>query len=241
VSGPLDAVLWDMDGLLVDTEPLWTRAEHDVAAHYGSTFTPAAKAAIVGTRLDTAVPLLLEHFGVPATPEEVERAGRLLLSRVVALFLAEPLPLQPGAARLLADLADAGVPCALVSSSFRVLVDAVLSTGAGPFATTLAGDEVARAKPDPEPYLTAAARLGADPARCVVLEDSPTGVASGTAAGCAVVAVPSVAGVAVDPAPRRRVVSSLVDVSVADLAALAVSPCGAPPPRPAGAPPGRAG
>jgi len=216
-----DAVLWDMDGLLVDTEPLWTVAEHDLAAHYGSVFTPAAKAAIVGTRLDAAVPLLLQHFGVPETPEEVQTAGRLLLSKVVALFLAEPLPLQPGAGALLADLAGAGVPCALVSSSFRVLVDAVLSTGAGPFAVTIGGDEVARGKPDPEPYLTAAARLGADPARCVVLEDSPTGVASGTAAGCAVVAVPSVAGVEIGPAPRRRVVRSLEDVGVDDLAALA--------------------
>jgi HAD superfamily hydrolase (TIGR01509 family) len=219
-AGLLQAVLWDMDGLLVDTEPLWTRAEHDLAAHYGGTFTPAAKAAIVGTRLDAAVPLLLGHFGVEATPEEVRTAGRLLLSRVVALFLAEPLPLQPGAGRLLADLAAAGVPCALVSSSFRVLVDAVLSTGAGPFAVTIAGDEVTLAKPHPEPYLTAAARLRADPARCVVLEDSPTGVASGTAAGCAVVAVPSVAGVAIGPAPRRTVVRSLEELSVEGLAHL---------------------
>jgi HAD superfamily hydrolase (TIGR01509 family) len=216
-----DAVLWDMDGLLVDTEPLWTRAEHDLAAHYGSTFTPQAKAAVVGTRLDAAVPLLLRHFGVEASEQEVRAAGRLLLSRVVALFLAEPLPLQAGAGRLLGELADAGVPCALVSSSFRVLVDAVLSTGAGPFAVTLGGDEVEQGKPHPEPYLTAAARLGADPTRCVVLEDSPTGVASGTAAGCAVVAVPSVAGAEIGPAPRRRVVGSLEDVALADLRELA--------------------
>jgi hypothetical protein len=88
-------------------------------------------------------------------------------------------------------LHEQGVSLALVSSSFRVLVDAVLAHGFGPFEVALTGDEVACSKPDPEPYLTVASRLGVDPANCVVLEDSPAGVASGLAAGCF---VPSVAG-----------------------------------------------
>ena len=128
--------------------------------------------------------------------------------------------LMPGAGELLASLRAAGVPVALVSSSFRGLVDAVLDQGVGPFELTLAGDEVCDAKPHPEPYLTAARRLGVPAARCVVIEDSPSGVAAAEAAGCAVLAVPSVPGVVFDPAPRRRVVRSLTGVTVADLRAL---------------------
>ena len=214
------AVLWDMDGLLVDTEDLWTEAEHELAARLGGRFTPVMKAAIVGTRLDVAVPLLLHHLGLPATPAAVEDSARDLLARMVAQF-ERPLALRPGAAELLKAVDDAGVPQALVSSSYRVLVDAVLAHGVGPFTTTLAGDEVLRGKPDPEPYLTAAARLGVDPVRCVVLEDSPAGVSSGEAAGCAVVAVPSVPGVVLTPGDRTLVTTSLLDLTPARLAALA--------------------
>jgi HAD superfamily hydrolase (TIGR01509 family) len=213
------AVLWDMDGLLVDTEPLWTVAEHELAARYGAVFTAETKAAIVGTRLDVAVPTLLSRFGAAVGPVEVAEAATWLLARMVELFT-PPLPLQPGAAALLAALAERGVPSALVSSSYRVLVDAVLRAGAGPFRTTLAGDEVVQAKPHPEPYLTAAARLGVDPTRCVVLEDSPAGVRSGTAAGCAVVAVPGLPGVRFEPAPRRVVVPTLVGLDPDELGRL---------------------
>ena len=215
----LQAVLWDMDGLLVDTEPLWTVAEEELAVRLGGVFTAELKAAIVGTRLDVAVPLFLQHLGHPVTPAAVEANGAWLLQRMVALY-ARPLPLRPGAAALLAAVAAAGVPQALVSSSFRVLVDAVLAHGTGPFTLTVGGDEVARGKPDPEPYTTAARLLGVDRARCVVLEDSPSGVASGEAAGCAVVAVPSVAGVHLEPGRRRLVVPTLADVTPADLRAL---------------------
>jgi HAD superfamily hydrolase (TIGR01509 family) len=216
----LAAVLWDMDGLLVDSEPLWTVAEQELADRLGGTFTPELKALIVGTRLDVAVPLFLTHLGHPASPEAVQEAAAWLLARVVELF-AQPIDLQPGAVALLAELDAAGVPQALVSSSYRVLVDAVLAHGVGPFALTVAGDEVGRGKPHPEPYLTAAARLGVDPRRCVVLEDSPAGVASGEAAGCAVVAVPSLAEVVLSEAPRRQVRPSLTAVSLDDLRALA--------------------
>lgn len=217
------AVLWDMDGLLVDTEPLWTIAETELAQRLGGRWDDNVKAAVVGTRLDVAVPSILRWFGADPTPLAVAEVSSWLLARMVKLF-EEPLAVRPGVSDLLATVASAGVPQALVSSSYRVLVDAVLAhaprLGWAPFALSLAGDEVARGKPDPEPYLTAAARLGVDPAHCVVLEDSPSGVASGEAAGCAAVAVPSVAGVSFDPAPRRLVFETLEGLTLENLAQL---------------------
>jgi HAD superfamily hydrolase (TIGR01509 family) len=209
----LAAVLWDMDGLLVDTEPVWTVAEVELADRLGGTWSDDLKARIVGTRLDVAVPTILRWYGVPPTPVAVADASTWLLGRMVDLFAAE-IRVLPGVAELLAGLAAEGVPMALVSSSYRVLVDAVLAHGLGPFAVTVAGDEVAHGKPAPEPYLMAAARLGVRAEECVVLEDSPAGVASGQAAGCAVLAVPSVTGVVIDAAPRTQVVASLRGVDV---------------------------
>jgi HAD superfamily hydrolase (TIGR01509 family) len=216
---PLGAVLFDMDGLLVDSEPLWTVAEDELAALHGATFTPEMKAAVVGTRLDVSVPTLLRLFGQPADPEQVARTTQVLLGRMVELFTAQ-LPPRPGAWELLAEVTAARVPTALVSSSYRVLVDAALAAGLGPFDVVVTGDEVVHGKPHPEPYLTAAARLGVRPEQCVVLEDSPSGVEAGLAAGCGVVAVPSVEGVRFVPGPRTLVAPSLAEVGVDDLRAL---------------------
>ncbi|HUR14548.1 MAG TPA: HAD family phosphatase [Mycobacteriales bacterium] len=215
----LAAVLFDMDGLLVDSEPVWTVAEVELAQQLGGEFTPELKAAIVGTRLEVAVPTILGWYGAPTDDATVARTSAWLLARMVELFGERP-PLLPGVPELLGELAAAGVPTALVSSSYRVLVDAVLQHGIGPFRTTVAGDEVTHGKPHPEPYLLAAARLEVDPARCVVLEDSPAGVASGEAAGCVVVAVPSVPGVELESAPGRLVVPTLAGVGVAELRVL---------------------
>jgi len=205
-----------MDGLLVDSEPIWTVAEVELAAALGGVWTDEIKASVVGTRLDVSVPTILRWYDVEPTPARVAETSAWLLHRVAELF-SGALPARAGVSDLLAALSDEGVPMALVSSSFRVLVDAVLAHGFGPFDLTLAGDEVACAKPDPEPYLTAAARLGTDPGHCVVLEDSPSGVASGLAAGCSVLAVPSVAGVAFEPGPRLAVAADLCGVDVVAL------------------------
>ena len=215
----LGAVLWDMDGLLVDSEPAWTVAETELATQLGGRWDEAIKAAVVGTRLEVAVPTILRWYGVPDTPRQVAETSAWLLARMVELFHGR-LPLLPGARELLADLREQGVPVALVSSSYRVLVDAVLDGGIGPFDLTLAGDEVEHGKPHPEPYLHAARALGVPATSCVVLEDSPAGVAAGEAAGCAVVAVPSVPGVAFGPGRRRLVVGSLTEVSTQDLRTL---------------------
>ena len=221
------AVLFDMDGLLVDSEPLWTIAEEKVAQSLDGVFTPELKARMIGKRIDLAVGILLEGLGTPAAaaadPAEV---GRHLMVETAALFAAD-VRLQPGALELLDALAKAEVPLALVSSSFRLLVDAALtSVGADRFAVTIAGDEVMHGKPDPEPYLTAAKRLNVVPGRCVVLEDAPSGMASAVAAGCGCVYVPTFPSQEGDePLPDRVVErASLQQVDLGLLSRLSVHP-----------------
>ncbi|WP_261558786.1 HAD family hydrolase [Frankia tisae] len=189
--GSLAAVFFDMDGLLVDTEPIWTVAEHEAAARLGGEFTPEMKRAMIGHGIDTAVPIMVSMLGRP--PSDVPATERFLLRRSAELFRESGVIIpQPGAVELLAVLREQGVPAALVSSSFRDLMDPVLGViGRDLFAATVAGDEVSRRKPDPEPYLAAARMLGVDPRRCVVLEDSPSGARAGVAAGCATILVPS--------------------------------------------------
>lgn len=186
----LAAVLFDMDGLLVDTEPIWLAVEHEVMARLGATWSPKDQAALVGGPIENTVAYMIEVAGT-GEPGDVER---WLLAGMSAHLASDPVPVKPGAGELLDALAADGVPTALVSSSFRAQVDAVLRiVGRERFPVSVAGDEVARRKPDPEGYLTAARLLGVDPARCVVLEDSANGARAGEAAGCLVVVVPSVA------------------------------------------------
>ncbi|MQY08658.1 HAD family hydrolase [Actinomadura macrotermitis] len=211
----LQAVLFDMDGLLIDSERLWLAVEHEVMARLGGEWSEEHQHDLVGGSLDRAVAYMLELSGSDVPPA---RVGEWLLAGM-AEQLGAGVPLLPGAKELLAEVRAAGVPAALVSSSHRRLIEPVLDAiGREHFAVTVAGDEVARTKPDPEPYLTAAARLGADPRRCVVLEDSPNGLAAAEAAGCRTVAVPGV--LPVPAAPGRTVVASLREVDLAFLAAL---------------------
>ncbi|TDE24082.1 HAD family phosphatase [Actinomadura sp. 6K520] len=214
LGGP-QAVLFDMDGLLIDSERVWLEVESEVMAWLGGAWSTAHQEKLVGGSLDVAVRYMLELTGAAASPAEV---GRRMLDGM-AERLDAFVPMMPGAKDLLCEVRAAGLPAALVSSSHRRLIEPVLDAiGREHFALSVAGDEVARTKPDPEPYLTAAARLGADPARCVVLEDSPNGVAAGEAAGCVTVAVPGV--LPVPPAPGRVVVASLREVTLDGLRAL---------------------
>jgi HAD superfamily hydrolase (TIGR01509 family) len=201
------AVLFDMDGLLIDSEPLWTVAEIELAHQLGGEWSDGIKTVIIGTRLDVAVPKILEWYDVPRGKSEVDAAMEFLLRRMVELFHDE-LPLMPGALELVDGVRALGVRTALVSSSYRVLVDAALDTlGRERFDLSLAGDEVRHGKPSPEPYLTACERLAIHPAQAVILEDAMSGVTSGEAAGATVVAVPWVAPI--EATPTRPVMASL--------------------------------
>jgi HAD superfamily hydrolase (TIGR01509 family) len=224
-DGPADAlaaVLFDMDGLLVDTEHCWLVAERAVMTWLGHPYwSEEEQGLMLGGPLSRVAEYMKETSGSDRPAQEIERH----LVQTMADLLADGADHRPGAESLLDDLQANGVPCALVSSSPRNLVDAVLaSVGGAHFTTTIAGDEVARTKPFPDPYLLACSRLGVEPARAVVLEDSPVGVAAAEAAGCFVVAVPFV--VPIEPAPRRHVVSSLADLDTIRLRGLVAEDLG---------------
>lgn len=211
----LQAVLFDMDGTLLDSEKVWDVALDDLAAWLGGTLSPAARASMIGSSLRRSVGIVHADLDVDADPA---RSGAFLTDRTTELFGTE-LTWQPGARELLAAVHDAGIPAALVTSTYRALTEIALDTlGRHYFTATVCGDEVAHPKPSADPYLRAAALVGAAVRACVAIEDSPLGVASAEAAGCAVLAVPS--EVVIEPAATRTVRASLVGLSVADLTAL---------------------
>ena len=161
-----------MDGTLVDTEPYWMAAEHALVAEFGGTWTDADGASLVGNPLLTSARIIRERGSVDL-PDEVI-VDRLVehVRRAVVLGV----PWQPGARELLAEIVAKGLPCALVTMSYVDLAEAVVSAlPPGSFATLVTGDVVTHGKPHPEPYLTAAERLGVRPQDCIALEDSPPG------------------------------------------------------------------
>ncbi|MGI5354284.1 HAD family hydrolase [Streptomyces sp. CA-252508] len=205
----LQAVFLDMDGTLVDTEGFWWDAEVEVFGELGHTLDESWRDVVVGGPMTRSAGYLIEATGADITLAELT----VLLNDRFERRIGRGVPLMPGAERLLAELAAHDVPTALVSASHRRIIDRVLhSLGRDGFTLTVAGDEVARTKPHPDPYLLAARGVGAEPGRCAVIEDTATGVAAAEAAGCRVVAVPSVAPIA--PAPGRVVVGSLEEVDL---------------------------
>ena len=212
----LEAVMFDMDGLLVDSEPLWFQAEQAVMSRLGGPWSAADQHVLVGGSMDTTVSYLLSKGTRPAPRAAV---ARWLIDAMVDLLTTRPLPVMPGAAELLTEVRAAGLPHALVTSSEPEVVDAVLARlGAGAFPVVVCAADVAHAKPDPELYLLAAAKLGTDPRHCIALEDSPNGVAAAEAAGYLTVAVPSV--IPIPARPGRVVLSSLSGLTLADLVRL---------------------
>jgi HAD superfamily hydrolase (TIGR01509 family) len=197
-----------MDGLLIDSEPLWLQAETAVMARLGAGWTEGDQGALLGGSLDRTVRYLLAKATRPVPPKVV---GEWLMSDIIARVGRGGVPLRPGARELLAAVAAAGLPTALVTSSERSFMDAVLASTGLRFDALVCAEDVTATKPDPEPYLLAAKLLGVPPADCFALEDSPNGVASAEAAGCRVFAVPSL--VPIPPAPGRTVARSLLDLT----------------------------
>ena len=219
MTGALRAVLFDLDGLLVDSEPVWFEVERAVMAKLGGQWGPADQEALIGGSLERTVGYLLTKAPQPP-PARPDQVAGWLLDGMTELMLAHGVPVKPGARELLAEVAGAGIPHALVTSSARQIMDAALAVTGMRFPVTVCSEDVHRTKPDPEPYLLAAARLGVPPPGCVVLEDSPNGVAAARAAGCPVIAVPSVP---IPPGPGFVTVKSLMVVDLAVLARIAAS------------------
>jgi HAD superfamily hydrolase (TIGR01509 family) len=209
------AVLWDMDGTLVDTEPYWMECEFELAERYGGSWSREHALAVVGGDLIDSATYMRTHMGIDRTPLQIVEE---LLDGVVQRVEQE-VPWRPGARELLAALRELEVPCALVTMSWRRFVEPVVrSLPEGSFDVLVCGDEVSRGKPHPEPYLRAAELVGLAPEQTLAIEDSPTGAASASAAGCRVLVVPS--HVAVRPGERQVLRESLVGLAPHDLAGL---------------------
>jgi HAD superfamily hydrolase (TIGR01509 family) len=189
VDGPFEAVVFDNDGLLLDTEEAWTRAETTLFERHGSTFTEEHKRSLIGSARGPAAAKLEDMLGRPG-------GGEALMDELHDLVMEEALggvSPRPGALELLDALAAAGMPVAVASNSIRPFVERVLGGAGlldGRFRTVVTADDVAAPKPAPDLYLAACAALGAAPGRSAALEDSPPGVASAAAAGMFVIAVP---------------------------------------------------
>ncbi len=186
------AVLWDMDGTLVDTEPYWMNAEHELVGSFGGTWTDELAHQLVGNPLLESARIIRDNSPVELTPEQIVE----VLLKSVIRQMREHIPWRPGAAQLLDQAVAQGIPNALVTMSYasfaQVMIDEL---PAGTFAAVVTGDLVEHGKPHPEPYLTAARMLGVDPADCLAVEDSPTGARSAVAAGARTIAVPHIVDV----------------------------------------------
>jgi HAD superfamily hydrolase (TIGR01509 family) len=220
--GELQAVLFDMDGTLVETEQYWGEAMAALAERLGGRLSPAARERTVGTSMRFAMAVLHEDLGVTRTDSQLRADGRWVEERTREL-MSSGAPWRPGARELLAETLESGLPTALVTTTPRRLAAVVLDQlaadlGRELFDVTVCGDEVPARKPDPAPYLHAAAALGVEVTRSVAIEDSLVGVTSALAAGAAVLGVPSLQPL--DPAPGLTVLSSLAGVRVHDLVAL---------------------
>ena len=208
------AVLWDMDGTLVDTEPYWIEAQHEIVESFGGTWSEEIALQLVGQDLNFSATVMRENAPIPW---DNERIINELLVRVIAR-VREHIPWRPGARELLHALNDAQIPCALVTMSWRSLADAVLAELPGAFAQVITGDVVEHGKPHPEPYWAACRALGVEPSACIALEDSPAGTQSAVSAGVPTIAIPFILPVPVLAGAVQ--VDSLEAITLAELAAL---------------------
>jgi HAD superfamily hydrolase (TIGR01509 family) len=206
------AVLWDMDGTIVDTEPYWITAEMELAELFGATWTHDDGIAVVGNGLPFTAQRMIDR-GVQLEIDEIVQS---LTSRVLEQ-LEVSVPWRPGAVELITELAEAGIPQALVTMSIDRMARTVASLVPGkPLSVVVSGDKVLRSKPDPEAYLLAADQLGVDIFQCVAVEDSPIGVTSASRAGAVTIGVTHL--VSLDDAPAHLVLPSLSGFYRDDLA-----------------------
>lgn len=200
-----------MDGTLVDTEPCWMATEAALVEEFGGAWGPEDALQMVGMPLERAAQVMRDH-GVDLP---VAVIGERLNDGVIAAVRREVV-WRPGALELIGELRAAGIPCALVTMSYRRLAEAVLDVmPSGTFAAVVTGDEVRHGKPHPEAYLRAAALLGVDVQRCVAIEDSVPGVASAVASGARTLGVPNI--VSIEPRPGLSRAGSLADVGLEEL------------------------
>lgn len=211
----MQAVLWDMDGTLVDSEKLWDISLAALYAELGGELRPEVRASMVGGSAENTIRTVYADLGLTPDPRAMAESGRWLHNFTAQLFDGG-LPWCDRAQELLEALAAEGTPMALVTNTQRFLTERALNfIGRQYFTATVCGDEVPRGKPAPDAYRRAAALLGLPPAECLAIEDSVTGTAAAERAGCPVLVVPN--DVAVPPGPRRVQISSLAEVNAAGL------------------------
>jgi HAD superfamily hydrolase (TIGR01509 family) len=211
----LKAVLWDMDGTLVDSEKLWDISIQQLYDELGGAMSPEAREASVGGSAGSVMRIIYADLGLDPDPAAMAQSADWLHDRTGELFEAG-LPWVAGAQEMLDALLEAGVPMALVTNTRRELTEKALkSIGRHYFTVSVCGDEVEHAKPAPDIYARAAQLLGLTPAQCLAIEDSVTGTMAAESAGCPVLVVPN--DVVVPGSPRRRHVDSLHGLTVADL------------------------
>lgn len=217
----MKAVLWDMDGTLVNTEPLWGIATYELGEALGRPLTAEVRAQTVGGTTPNTVRICAQWAGVTLTDAELDHWRGFMRRRVAELF-SDAIPFIPGARELLVALREAHIPLALVTNTARELTEHALdSIGRHWFELTLCSDEVVAGKPDPTMYREAARRLGLAPDDCLVLEDSAAGMTAGRDAGCRVLGLPSPGVVAPDGVLIKEAENGddhpLVGVTVDDL------------------------
>lgn len=209
----LAAVLWDMDGTLIDSEPYWMSAEVELVAEYGGQWTHEDALQLVGNGMEHSA-LILQSRGVRLTTGEIIRR---LTGEVVAQ-VEHRVPWRPGALELLRSVRAAGIPTALVTMSPPALATRV-AAAADAFDTVVSGEDTPNPKPHPDPYLEAMRRLEVEPCGCVAIEDSEPGLAAAVASGAAAIAVP--VHVPISPSPAYTMwADGLVGRSVDDLVAV---------------------
>lgn len=181
------AILFDHDGTLVDTEPVWAAAKVALTAEFGGTWTEQDTLDCLGLSMQFTLDRLRER-GVNLPDEEINDR---LVAKVHETLAQQPVEFLPGIERFLSEVRDAQIPAAVVTNATTSVARRTATAAPeGTFSVVIGNDETTHPKPNPQPYLLAAERLGVDPTQCVALEDSPSGVRSATAAGMRVIVVP---------------------------------------------------